>query len=835
MNPTPHLSNTSPYESVAHLYIERDLPVIPAMPAGKVPGVMVGGSWRPMSGWQQFADRMPTEQEVDAWSQFAGANICMPLGGVSNLVAVDIDMDGPVLQALEFALQGFLTCRKKGAKGFTAFMQCGTTPWRGKNNLQSKWNITRIGADGKPEIDPQGRVKQDRAVDIIGYGKQTVLPPSMHPNGMRYEWLTELRLGTSVDDYDLPVCPPDLCERITRALAPFQTQDDRLSDRDQRVMQGVTPGDSWFRDLNNYALANLHAWAPYVMDEAHAARYLERHGDGYRMYPYWRGVIDSAKVSLTSQGIRDFAEDKGYTPIDLVCAIRTLPAAQAIDWLQSRVKMPSPISMSITPAFAAAMDLGLSKSAANGPTMHAVQVDDSPIAFDPATGEVQTRGTVIEVPRVSLPKCMPPPDFTVRLPGMLGNISSWISSTAYRPIPTLSSLAAISFAGTMMARMYVGPTGLSTNCYLLGIAPSGSGKDHCLKAVARLLIACEKGDFVGGESIASGAGLLARLSEQPNTVYALDEFGKYLQSMMDPNGGGHMREITKYMLSLSGTLSPSFKGKDYADPKARKLEISYPSLNIFGVTTGASYYPTLTRELVADGFLGRFVPLEIPDDVLPPKNRDLSLDSPSGAILEWCGLISNPTLPQGSTLIRAPICPVKVPFANAAAKTVMLDFEDMADRIWQQLYDDGDGLHPLTRRWNEHALKLALIAGGAIDPVEPKITVAAAEWACQFVHHAMDRLIDATRTHISDSSFDRIVKDCAQALVRAGKRGLTERQMNRNSRPFARLQPSQVRDVLARLQNAGLAVCVPTTKTLVYYAETFAPPPPASVGTVGDN
>ena len=61
------------------------LPVIPIAPGQKRPL---------LPGWQQFADRMPSDQDQQLWLEMYGDhNMGLPLGPQSGLVAVDIDTD----------------------------------------------------------------------------------------------------------------------------------------------------------------------------------------------------------------------------------------------------------------------------------------------------------------------------------------------------------------------------------------------------------------------------------------------------------------------------------------------------------------------------------------------------------------------------------------------------------------------------------------------------------------------------------------------------------------------------------------------------------------------
>lgn len=833
----------SPFASSALDYHERGLPVIPAMQAGKIPGEFARGDWRPMDRWQRYADRVPTENELEIWSSWPGANICLPLGGVSGLVAVDIDMDGMVLQALEFALSGLLVCRKRGAKGYTAFLSAKETPWLGKNDLQSKWNITRRDPAGALVLDPQGRPKMDRAVDIIGYGKQTVLPPSIHPSGATYEWLPGIRLDRDDIGFDLPRAPDDLCERISRALAPFQTEDDRRADRDRRVMQGVTPADSWFRDLNNFALANLPAWVPYVLPES-LRRYLVDAHDGYRMFPFWRGVTDAPKVGISTSGIRDFAADHGYTPIDLVMVCRSVCAAEAIDWLQGLLRMPSPSGgVSITSdavAFLNALDASMTRQQRPAPalgvrpaTMPVVQMPSAaaPRPFDPATGEVLEADpsvSVVEAPRTALPKMMPAPDFATRPPGILGDIAQWITESAHRPQPLLSPLGAIAFCAAVLGNTWQGPTGLSSNLYLTIVGPSGGGKDHVLRAPQALLQACGLSELCGGIDIASGAGLISRLVDRPNTFYALDEWGHYLSAMADPRFGGHHREVAKYLLQLSGRLHPVFGGKDYAmRTEASKRTAAYPCVNLLGATTPSTYFDALTLGQVRDGFLGRMLVVEC--RTVPPKNRRPSLDGVPAAFVDWAKTVRMPLghgSDGGAPILGGslPSAPRRVGFADSHAERVLEEFDDFADRERAHLEASGDGFDNLVVRWHELALKLALVAAAAINPIEPRITVEAAEWAVQYVRYHGELSVHSVRARVTGSDFERKARDCLAALIAAGPAGHTLTSMVRSSRAFRKLTPKERTDVLRHLEESREAVrdLSATNRAMCWYAAEFA-------------
>ncbi|MFK7944247.1 MAG: bifunctional DNA primase/polymerase, partial [Paracoccaceae bacterium] len=64
----------SPFADWAANYIERGYSVIPLQPQDKAPAI---------SGWSEYCTRMPTEAEVDGWSDaYPFANVGLACGEV---------------------------------------------------------------------------------------------------------------------------------------------------------------------------------------------------------------------------------------------------------------------------------------------------------------------------------------------------------------------------------------------------------------------------------------------------------------------------------------------------------------------------------------------------------------------------------------------------------------------------------------------------------------------------------------------------------------------------------------------------------------------------------
>lgn len=72
--------------------VDTGINIVPIAHREKFPAVFERRSWRPMYGWNRYANRMPTELELFHWSQWTGTGIGIVCG---TITAVDIDFLDP--------------------------------------------------------------------------------------------------------------------------------------------------------------------------------------------------------------------------------------------------------------------------------------------------------------------------------------------------------------------------------------------------------------------------------------------------------------------------------------------------------------------------------------------------------------------------------------------------------------------------------------------------------------------------------------------------------------------------------------------------------------------
>ncbi|MFN9291889.1 MAG: hypothetical protein ACK6EB_27760, partial [Planctomyces sp.] len=88
-----------------------------------------------------------------------------------------------------------------------------------------------------------------------------------------------------------------------------------------------------------------------------------------------------------------------------------------------------------------------------------------------------------------------------------------------------------------------------TNLFVLGLAPSGGGKDHSRKLNRLILRAAGHGETVGPERIGSHAGIIATMAEQWLTLFQLDEISHLVMAMQD-RGSPHLVQISAVLMQL---------------------------------------------------------------------------------------------------------------------------------------------------------------------------------------------------------------------------------------------------------------------------------------------
>jgi hypothetical protein len=691
------------FNTTATRLVERGYSVIPIIPNEKRPGEYRGEQWVGMSKWQRFCDKTASKFHLDTWAGWPNPSICLALGRASNVTAIDFDYGTPEVRAALEACLPPSPVKKVGAKGYTAF-------YRGVALVSKKYLLDGVSV-----------------IEVLAQGKQTVLPPSIHPDGMAYRWLTPDTLE-DLTASELPELPHDIHDRIAKALEPFQVK------VEPQVVNGKAihtthsgDNDSFWRDINDTALLNLDSWVLRLIPDAKRGA-----NRGYRAIAHWRDG-DDFNIGITPDGIQDFArEPGGMTAIDLVMAVTGSTMDGATAWLQDA--------------------LGMRQEA----------VFDAKV-FEPPPAKVKPTAPWKKVEPVAAFKRK---SGTPAAKGAVGKLTAYINETSIRPQPVLALAAALCAIGTLAGRKYRSPSNLRTNLFAISLADSGAGKNHSRQIIDRIFSDFLGADKkIGGSKIASGSGLLSALHRSPSILFQIDEFGMFLGAMLDKRGPKHLIEIMSHMTELFTSSNLTYHGIEYADQKVRpRQEIIQPCLCVYGTTVPGHFWKALESSNAVDGSLARFLIFEseenYPDDQnAPEKEPPADLISLLKRINEGIGGLSS--LLDGSHTPEL----MHVSYDDAATKMIK---EMKLDTTKKLRALEGTPFTSFWARRDELTIKVAMIHAIGCDPENPIINTYDVEFARAIVDRSINQLVDGVERYVSDNTAENYSKRVIEIVRKAG-------------------------------------------------------------------
>ncbi len=377
-------------------------------------------------------------------------------------------------------------------------------------------------------------------------------------------------------------------------------------------------------------------------------------------------------------------------------------------------------------------------------------------------------------------------------PGILGDIARHILATAQRPQPVLAVTAALSLAGTVLGRKVATETGLRSNLYLVGVAGTAAGKEHPRNVIKNTLAGANLGDFIGGEDIGSGQGLVSRVAVSPNVLFQIDEFGLFMQDVQNPKAGSHRASILTNFIKLFSSAGTVYHGTEYANQKDRpRQDIEYPCVHLHATTTPETLFDALGSQHVTSGYLNRML-VTFAGSERPRRRRARPAPTPA-AVKEW--IEAARSMSNGLAGLN-PATPIIVGMDGAAAALFDAFDDELEARITE---GEKKGTAPLWGRAWEHAAKVALVCACAQRIAAPVIDRAAAEWAIHFVRFHVEAIEREVSARMADSPFMKVMLAVARAIQKAGKMGMTERDLSRACSPFKALKPQERNQVLEAL------------------------------------
>lgn len=384
-------------------------------------------------------------------------------------------------------------------------------------------------------------------------------------------------------------------------------------------------------------------------------------------------------------------------------------------------------------------------------------------------------------------------------PGLLGDIARFSISYAFRPISEFAQISALAVLAPLFARRFATPTGGGLNLYLIGLAPTGSGKEALIAAPQAVLQAADLGHLAGAGDFTSDSAIELAIRARPNFLAPIDEVGEFVGSAQHKMAASFSRTIRKALLDLYGKSRPDgrWTGKQKAEIDNDKANdpVYSPSLSILGASTSEGFFSALTEANLADGFINRLLVVQGGKPL--PRNLDpVRLAVPETVITALkaayeAGDAGNLSSLASRTATMRPKMQT-VPWADDAAQTDWLTICD-----WQDEAEEA-GRGGITGRAAEQALKVATLRALARNPHEPAVTGGDIKWAWELVRTSIEALEQAAAANMGASDFELLVQAIERAVIDAGPQGIAWSKLNER-RGVTKHTPKMVEAAVQRL------------------------------------
>jgi len=637
------------YKIESSKYLENGLSVIPDKYKSKQPAI---------KAWSKYSYEHPSKEEVTSWNNsFNESNIALCLGESSGVIALDVDTIDPKVMAIIEPLLPPSPVEKKGAKGFTRFYK-----FTGETTQMLKYN---------------GEV----VLEILSSNKKTTLPPSVHPNGMKYVWTSE-KVLTDINASELPILPPMLISHLESKLRLHIPE-----------LVGVSRG-KLFSGRND----SLSSLCGKLIQEGKS--------------------VDECTKILVQEDIKNNDIPLFSDPEEMQ---HTEPFTNALMFYSNHLSSVNSKRFR-------------SKEEYETPvTASAINHEHKEIV---AQGKSQKEVSSKKLKKTELPSAQ----------GVMQTVQQNILDNSFIKQPAFAFSASLILMSTLISRKFTFK-GMSSNLYVINIAPSGSGKDAPQQKLKEYLIDINADSLLGAGDYVSDAALMDGLEQKPVRIDIMDEIGGILRSITSGKAeyNSKMADVLAELYTSSNTI---FLGRAVAD--GVKGRCYRPNVNILGSTTPTGFMEGISRRALEKGLLGRMLIFE--GDYDQPAKRVQKFTHLDNRTLNKLRFLHTYQPEENNDIIVAGI-PQLVEEVNATSKAEekLDEYFTFFDRI-RTTSDHTNPLLPIVARLYQQMVKITLIhAASRCDMSAPRVDVIDVEFGYKTILYYYENMKSILKNYIHDS------------------------------------------------------------------------------------
>lgn len=391
------------------------------------------------------------------------------------------------------------------------------------------------------------------------------------------------------------------------------------------------------------------------------------------------------------------------------------------------------------------------------------------------------------------------PDYLKFIPvNVLNNVTDWVEGNSRQPQREITILTVLSLACTLAGRNYASEENNTSSMFFMLLADTGIGKNYAKTSIQTFLVESGLQDLLSGSGNTSPGAVYTALCKAPCHIQITDEVGKQLATARKA-GNGQMAEAfstlteaysatTSYMIPKNySQLGDIAKGKATAE---KNIVIHWPAITTFGIGTPGQIFDNLSTGEIEDGFLNRQVVIQVSDPL--SERRRIKKQPVPEHLKEWAQDIRHPQA-QSRTDLTGKVESYDLtptPKIVAISDEAMDLFDDLLDSLDAQEKAGQFLLPDLTRRWVENSMRLATALAVCENSENPVITDLIADWCIAYVVFYGKRFMRAAATNVADGEFHRLYLNVLDLVSRSGVRGVTQRDLSRNSKLFRSTKPN---------------------------------------------
>lgn len=583
-----------------------------------------------------------------------------------------------------------------------------------------RWYIA-IGATTEKHTDPNDG---SMIVELRSTGTQTVVGPSVHPDGETYETL---------DGEPAPV-PSLMLSACVKALADAVIHRRGTAKPPQQIATLPPQSPRVGNDVESRAIAYLNAMPPAIAgsgghSQTYAAATALVHGFGL-------DPAESLSILTNHYNPRCNPPWSDKELQHKVNQAATKPHDRPYGWLRDDGSIETIDN-----------DVDLSKFMI-GSSQPAIAAQPPPPESTPDPGQL--------------------PERLFDVPGFVRRVMDFTLANAPYPNIGLAFCGAMALQSFLAGRKVCTSGDLRTNLYLLALASSGTGKEFPRKVNSQILFQIGMSGSLG-DKFASGEGIQDALVRTGRMLFQNDEMDGVLRQI-NLDRENSRESIPNILLTLYTSAGDVYPIRVKANQKDA-IHIDQPHLTLFGTATPQYFYESLSKRMLTNGFFARLNIIDVGrrgSGQTPGSARDLPEDILDTA--KWWADFE----PGSGNFLNFHPKPLVVQTTPDAAEAI-----DHLRLMTEREYDAAEeAIDEVARTaWSrtcEHAKKLALIYACSENHIEPLIGLPAVEWATEFAMHQTRRQLYLASVHVAENPFHA---ECLKLLKRLSEQ--PEQRMQR--------------------------------------------------------